>query len=69
MDKAVISIQFKMEAELISSSSPPRTPGAVHTKIIAWIAFEFSFRRSTYLWKANDHISNGFGPTSKFLPS
>ena len=50
MHKVVIGVQPRW----ISSSSPSRAPGPVHTKIIAYIVFGLWFQRSTYVWKANE---------------
>lgn len=40
MNKVIMGVQIKMDVKLISSLSPPRAPGAIHTKFIAQIAFE-----------------------------
>ena len=56
MDKVIMDVQVKMENQLISSSSPLRVLGGVHTKFIAQVAFGLRFRRSTYAWKVNEII-------------
>ena len=41
----------KVEAQNISSSSPPRSPGAARTKNDAQVAYGVHFGRSFYGWK------------------
>ena len=42
----------KLEAQNNSSSSPPRSPGAAHTKNNAQVAYGVCFGHSTYTWKS-----------------
>ena len=43
----------KVEAQNNSSSSPPRSPGAAHTKNDAQVPYGVRFERSLYGWKDN----------------
>lgn len=45
-----------MEVQFISSSNPPHHLGAGRTKIVAQASLGLHFRRSTYVWKANESI-------------
>jgi hypothetical protein len=43
----------EVDAKSNSSSSPVRSPGAVHNKTDAQVAYGVSFERSIYGWKHN----------------
>jgi len=46
-------IQLELEAQAKSTSSPPRSPGAVCLRLDAQATYGVRFRRSIYGWKAN----------------